>query len=58
MSTAFAADGLANSHPIRIPITRPEEITKIFDSITYEKVCMHLFVKRSSKVSKRGITRV
>ncbi|KAJ7382217.1 hypothetical protein OS493_036250 [Desmophyllum pertusum] len=37
MSVAFAADGLANSHPIRIPITRPEEINQIFDSITYEK---------------------
>ncbi|KAL9985945.1 hypothetical protein ACROYT_G008402 [Oculina patagonica] len=37
MAAAFAADGLANSHPIRIPITRPEEISQIFDSITYEK---------------------
>lgn len=45
MAAAFAADGLANSHPIRIPITRPEEISQIFDSITYEKVfnklCMY-----------------
>lgn len=38
MSAAFAEDGLANSHPIRIPITRPEEISQIFDAITYEKV--------------------
>jgi len=38
MSAAFAEDSLANSHPIRIPITRPEEISQIFDSITYEKV--------------------
>ncbi|PFX22374.1 Glutamyl aminopeptidase [Stylophora pistillata] len=37
MSIAFAEDGLANSHPIRIPIARPDEIKKIFDSITYEK---------------------
>ena len=41
MSAAFAEDSLANSHPIRIPITRPEEIKQIFDSITYEKV-LHL----------------
>ena len=38
MSAAFAEDSLANSHPIRIPITRPEDINQIFDSITYEKV--------------------
>lgn len=38
MSLAFAEDSLANSHPIRIPITRPEDIRQIFDSITYEKV--------------------
>jgi len=38
MSVAFAEDSLANSHPIRIPITRPEEIKQIFDPITYEKV--------------------
>ncbi|XP_020619542.1 glutamyl aminopeptidase-like [Orbicella faveolata] len=37
MSAAFAEDSLANSHPIRIPITRPEDISQIFDSITYEK---------------------
>lgn len=41
MSAAFAEDSLANSHPIRIPITRPEEISQIFDSITYEKVFRH-----------------
>lgn len=38
LSAAFAADGLENSHPIRIPIARPEDIKQIFDSITYEKV--------------------
>lgn len=38
MSEAFEADSLANSHPIRIPIERPEDINQIFDSITYEKV--------------------
>ena len=42
MSAAFAADGLVNSHPIRIPITRPEEISQIFDSITYEKVFKYI----------------
>ena len=38
LSLAFAEDSLANSHPIRIAIRRPEDIRQIFDSITYEKV--------------------
>lgn len=60
MSTAFAADGLANSHPIRIPITRPEEITKIFDSITYEKgacILRMLEAYLGKEVFRRGLKR-
>lgn len=44
MSAAFSSDGLANSHPIKIPIERPEEINQIFDSITYEKVSVQNMV--------------
>lgn len=43
MSAAFAADALANSHPIRMPIERPEDISQIFDYITYEKVFIYIF---------------
>ena len=38
MESAFSHDGLANSHPIKVPVNYPDEINEIFDSITYKKV--------------------
>ena len=38
MVSAFTLDGLANSHPIKVPVNHPDEINEIFDSISYEKV--------------------
>lgn len=34
---AFSLDGLANSHPIKVPVYHPDEINEIFDSISYNK---------------------
>ena len=38
MEYAFTLDGLANSHPIKVPVNHPDEINEIFDSISYNKV--------------------
>ncbi|XP_078360659.1 glutamyl aminopeptidase-like isoform X2 [Oculina patagonica] len=37
MERAFTLDGLANSHPIKVPVNHPDEINEIFDSISYNK---------------------
>ena len=34
-------DSVASSHPIIVPVNRPEEITAVFDSISYNKVLLH-----------------
>lgn len=31
-------DGLASSHPVYIPVNHPDEISQIFDIISYSKV--------------------
>ncbi|XP_033100895.1 aminopeptidase N-like isoform X2 [Anneissia japonica] len=33
----FTLDGLGSSHPIKVPVRTPEEISEIFDSISYSK---------------------
>ncbi|XP_068743771.1 glutamyl aminopeptidase-like isoform X2 [Montipora capricornis] len=37
MVSAFTLDGLANSHPIKVPVEHPDQINEIFDSISYNK---------------------
>ena len=37
-ASAFAADALVTSHPIYVPVSHPNEINEIFDSISYQKV--------------------
>ena len=44
MALAFSLDGLANSHPIKVPVNHPDEINEIFDSISYNKVCYYIAV--------------
>lgn len=41
---AFKFDALANTHPIQVPINDPEEISSIFDNISYDKgaCCIHM----------------
>ena len=36
--TAFFRDGVTSSHPVFVPVSHPDEIDKIFDSISYSKV--------------------
>lgn len=42
MVSAFSLDGLANSHPIKVPVNHPDEINEIFDSISYNKVTYNI----------------
>ena len=44
MVSAFQLDGLESSHPIKVPVSHPDEINEIFDSISYNKVCGKLLV--------------
>ncbi|ROT40104.1 aminopeptidase [Sodiomyces alkalinus F11] len=37
LQSALALDGLRSSHPIEVPVSRPEDINQIFDSISYAK---------------------
>lgn len=48
MMLAFTLDGLANSHPIRVPVNHPDEINEIFDYISYNKVSWLLFESSAS----------
>jgi tricorn protease interacting factor F2/3 len=37
LQAAFDGDSLATTHPVRVPVARAEEISQIFDEITYGK---------------------
>ncbi|XP_070545825.1 aminopeptidase N-like isoform X2 [Ptychodera flava] len=37
LHNVFELDGLGSSHPILVPVNRPEEINEIFDAISYGK---------------------
>ncbi|KAI8521597.1 hypothetical protein Bbelb_013510 [Branchiostoma belcheri] len=37
LQPVYGLDALTTSHPIILPVNRPEEITEIFDSISYSK---------------------
>ena len=37
MAAAFDGDSLQSTHPVRVPVERPEEIGQIFDEISYGK---------------------
>lgn len=36
--TAMNLDQMSNSHPISVPVHNPDEISSLFDSISYDKV--------------------
>ena len=38
VQSVFELDSLGTSHPVRVPVGAPEEISEIFDSISYSKV--------------------
>ena len=40
VNVALYSDGLSSSHPISVPVKDPSEIGEIFDTISYEKVCI------------------
>lgn len=60
MFAAFAEDSMESSHPIRISIKRPNDISQIFDSITYDKGACILRMLESylgKDVFRRGLSR-
>ena len=44
VQTAFDADGLNYSHPIIQVVSDPDEINSLFDSISYDKVGVVIFI--------------
>lgn len=48
MHRVFAIDALASSHPLSSKeedVQRPEQISEVFDTISYSKVAWELFAK-------------
>ena len=41
---AMGYDSLSSSHPISIPVNHPNEISEIFDTISYLKVDTHILL--------------
>jgi puromycin-sensitive aminopeptidase len=37
MGSALSLDSLANTHPIEVPVNHPDEISEIFDAVSYSK---------------------
>ena len=40
VNVALYSDGFSSSHPVSVAVSDPSEIGEIFDSISYEKVCI------------------
>jgi aminopeptidase N len=38
--SVLVKDSLESSHPVSIDVDNPDEINSIFDSISYDKVCL------------------
>ncbi|XP_035670129.1 glutamyl aminopeptidase-like [Branchiostoma floridae] len=59
LQPVYGLDALTTSHPIILPVNRPEEITEIFDSISYSKGASVIRMLRSflgDTVFQTGIT--
>lgn len=42
VQNSLALDSHLNSHPISVPVKDPSQINEIFDTISYDKVCIFL----------------
>lgn len=42
IQSVFVTDSKLSSHPIVQPVKNPDEITAIFDEISYQKVCVFI----------------
>lgn len=42
VQNSLALDSHLNSHPISVPVKDPSQINEIFDTISYDKVCILL----------------
>jgi aminopeptidase N len=40
--SALAHDSIINTHAISVPVDNPSQINEIFDSISYDKVCVNV----------------
>ena len=45
---ALYKDSLSNSHPVPVPVNDPNEISEIFDAISYNKVSALLYINALS----------
>lgn len=43
-AAALRVDGLKNTHPIEVPVERPDDISEIFDAISYNKGASVLYM--------------
>ncbi|XP_013400083.2 putative aminopeptidase-2 [Lingula anatina] len=60
LEDVFKLDGLANSHPIYVPVGHPDEINEIFDRISYAKGASIIRMMNNfltEDVFRRGLTR-
>ncbi|XP_013408526.1 uncharacterized protein LOC106172388 isoform X2 [Lingula anatina] len=60
LEDVFKLDGLANSHPIYVPVGHPDEINEIFDRISYAKGASIIRMMNNfltEEVFKKGLTR-
>ena len=42
LQDVFNFDGLISSHPLYVPVNHPDEISEIFDRISYAKVIIFI----------------
>lgn len=55
MATALSLDALVSSHPIYIEVQHPNDISEIFDSISYQKVDIIIMLVSTELLQKKHI---
>ncbi len=62
MHPVMKTDSLESSHPISIEVGHPDEITQIFDSISYQKgasiirMMEHFLTNKDKEAFRNGLT--
>ncbi|KAG1678936.1 Aminopeptidase N [Nymphon striatum] len=59
IQNSMSLDGLKSSHPISVPVYRPEDVNEIFDRISYSKGCSIIRMMRfflGAKTFQKGLT--
>ena len=58
LQPALGYDSLTSSHPISIPVNHPNEISEIFDTISYLKVGVGLYVSSHWQLQGGSVIRM